>query len=139
MTNQEAKIGMRATFKSKRQSDRSLNGKVGTIMLDAKLEKSDDWGGNEALGDSGSCFWRVDGEQGVNCVALADLVAEKPGAVDGREAQRPKIIRQNFRLMCTRCKENLGSHLGYRCVDDKGEFTMKSAADPVSSGEREGD
>lgn len=75
MTKQEAKIGMRAAFYSKRQSDRSINGKVGTIMLDARLEKGDDFGGDEALGDPGTCFWQIDGESGLNPVSLADLVA----------------------------------------------------------------
>lgn len=87
MTNKEAKIGMRAAFHSKRQSDRSLNGKVGTIMLDAMLEKGEDFGGDEALGDAGTCFWQIDGESGLNPVSLADLTAY-PGASSGEREGR---------------------------------------------------
>jgi hypothetical protein len=65
------KIGDRARFTAK---DRVFHygereGKVGTIVLDANLEKGSNF-------NNGTCAWQIDGEPGVYMTALEDLTLE---------------------------------------------------------------
>ena len=43
------------------------------------------------------------------------------------KVEMPKLERANWHLVCDRCGETLGGHLGYRCLDDKGTFVPKTA------------
>jgi hypothetical protein len=40
----------------------------------------------------------------------------------GKREGLPPITPRNFPILCARCHATLGGHLGYRCIDDQGEF-----------------
>jgi hypothetical protein len=102
MTTAEARLGLRCRFTGKDRvfHNGEREGKLGTIVTDARLEEADQWicdcnscrlardahpfffadwdiyQKRSANFGGGTCGWQVDGEEGVYVTALGDLTEE---------------------------------------------------------------